>query len=53
LKLNKCNDSPDKLSEVKAVKTEFEALTSQVDAKTPNVFLSASDFNPLAVPTEK
>ena len=46
-------DSPDKLSEVEAVKTEYGAKTLQVDPKTHNVFLSTSDFNPPAAPTEK
>src|SRR4029077_563343 len=46
-------DSPDKLSEVEAVKTEFGAKTLQVDPKTHTVFLSTSDFNPPAAPTEK
>jgi hypothetical protein len=46
-------DSPDKLSEVEAVKTEYGAKTLQVDPKTHNVFLTTSDFNPLAAPTEK
>jgi hypothetical protein len=46
-------DSPDKLSEVEAVKTEYGAKTLQVDLKTHKVFLSTSDFNPPAVPTEK
>jgi DNA-binding beta-propeller fold protein YncE len=46
-------DSADKLSEVEAVKTEFGAKTLQVDPKTHNVFLSTSDFNPPAAPTEK
>ena len=46
-------DSPDKLSEVQAVKTEYGAKTSQVDLKTHRVFLSTSDFNPPAAPTEK
>jgi DNA-binding beta-propeller fold protein YncE len=46
-------DSPDKLSEVEAVKTEFGAKTLQVDLKTHNVFLSTSDFNPPAAPTQK
>src|ERR1700733_2358933 len=46
-------DSPDKLSEVEAVKTEYGAKTLQVDPKTHNVFLSTSDFNPPATPTEK
>ena len=46
-------DSPDKLSEVEVVATEFGAKTLQVDPKTHNVFLSTSDFNPPAAPTEK
>jgi len=39
-------DSPDKLSEVESVKTEYGEKTSQVDPKTHHVFLSTSDFNP-------
>jgi DNA-binding beta-propeller fold protein YncE len=46
-------DSPDKLSEVEMVKTEYGAKTLQVDPKTHNVFLTTSDFNPPAAPTEK
>src|SRR6266850_1585532 len=46
-------DSPDKLSEVETVKTEYGAKTCQVDTKTHNVFLSTSDFNPPAAPTER
>ena len=46
-------DSPEKLSEVETVKTEYGAKTLQVDSKTHNVFLSTSDFNPPAAPTEK
>ncbi len=46
-------DSPDKLSEVEAIKTEYGAKTLQVDPKTHKVFLSTSDFNPPAAPTEK
>jgi DNA-binding beta-propeller fold protein YncE len=46
-------DSPNKLSEVEAIKTEYGAKTSQVDPKTHRVFLSTSDFNPPAAPTEK
>jgi hypothetical protein len=46
-------DSPSKLSEVEAVKTEFGAKTLQVDPKTHNVFLSTSDFNPPAAATQK
>jgi hypothetical protein len=46
-------DSPDKLSEVESVKTEYGAKTMQIDSKTHQVFLSTSDFNPPAAPTEK
>jgi hypothetical protein len=46
-------DSPDKLSEVDAIRTEYGAKTLQVDPKTHNVFLTTSDFNPPAAPTEK
>jgi len=46
-------DSPDKLSEVESLKTEYGAKTCQVDPKTHRVFLSTSDFNPPAAPTEK
>jgi hypothetical protein len=35
------------------VKTEYGAKTSQVDPKTHRVFLSTSDFNPPAAPTER
>jgi DNA-binding beta-propeller fold protein YncE len=45
-------DSPDKLSEVEAIKTEYGAKTNQVDPKTHRVFLSTSDFNPPAAPTK-
>jgi DNA-binding beta-propeller fold protein YncE len=46
-------DSPDKLSEVESLKTEYGAKTSQVDPKAHRVFLSTSDFNPPAAPTER
>jgi DNA-binding beta-propeller fold protein YncE len=46
-------DSPDKLSEVQTLKTEYGAKTCQVDPKTHRVFLSTSDFNPPTAPTEK
>ncbi len=46
-------DSADKLSEVEAIKTLYGAKTLQVDSKTHNVFLTTSDFNPPAAPTEK
>ncbi len=46
-------DSPNKLSEVETVKTEYGAKTMGVDPKTHNLFLTTSDFNPAAAPTEK
>jgi hypothetical protein len=46
-------DSPDKLSEVQALKTEYGAKTMAVDPKTHNIFVSTSDFDPPAAPTEK
>ncbi len=46
-------DSPDKLSEVESVKSEYGARTIQVDPKTHKLFLSTADFNPPAAPTEK
>jgi len=46
-------DSPEKLSEVDTVTTEYGAKTMQIDSKTHNLFLSTSDFDPPAAPTEK
>src|SRR3984893_7076667 len=46
-------DSPDKLSEVESVQTEYGAKKLHIDPKTHNVFLTTSDFNPPAAPTEK
>jgi DNA-binding beta-propeller fold protein YncE len=46
-------DSPDKLSEVQTLKTEYGAKTMAIDPKTHNIFLSTSDFDPPAPPTEK
>jgi len=46
-------DSPNKLNEVETIKTEYGAKTMQIDPKTHKVFLSTSDFNPPAAPTEK
>ncbi len=46
-------DSPNKLSEVDTVTTEYGAKTMQIDLKTHNLFLSTSDFDPPAAPTEK
>lgn len=44
-------DSPDKFSEVEAVKTEFGAKTMGLDAKTHNVFVDTADFGPPSKPT--
>jgi DNA-binding beta-propeller fold protein YncE len=46
-------ESPDKLSEVETVKTEYGAKTMGLDPKTHNLYLSTSDFDPPLAPTEK
>src|SRR5437588_2024093 len=46
-------DSPDKLSEVETVKTEYGAKTMGLDPKTHNLYVSTSDFDPPLPPTEK
>jgi DNA-binding beta-propeller fold protein YncE len=46
-------DSPDKLSVVENVKTEFGAKTMGFDSKTHRVYLSTSDFGPVPAPTDK
>jgi DNA-binding beta-propeller fold protein YncE len=46
-------DTPDKLSEVQTVKTEYGAKTMALDPKTHKAFLSTSDFDPPAPPSEK
>jgi len=46
-------DSPDKFSEVETVKTEYGAKTMGLDTKTHTLYLSTSDFDPPAAPTEK
>ena len=46
-------DSPDKLSVVETVKTEFGAKTMGLDTKTHNLFVDTSDFDPPAPATEK
>jgi DNA-binding beta-propeller fold protein YncE len=43
-------DSPDKLSVVETVKTEFGAKTMGLDTKTHNVFVDTSDFDPVPEP---
>jgi hypothetical protein len=44
-------DSPNKLSEVQTLKTEYGAKTMALDPKTHNIFVSTSDFNPPAAAT--
>jgi hypothetical protein len=46
-------DSPDKLSEVQAIKTAYGAKTMALDPKTHNLFVSTSDFDPPPPPTER
>jgi hypothetical protein len=46
-------DSPDKLSAVETVKTEFGAKTMGLDSKTHNVYLTTSDFDPSPPKTVK
>ena len=46
-------DSPDKLSVVETVKTEFGAKTMGFDPKTHNLFVDTSDFDPAPPKTEK
>jgi YVTN family beta-propeller protein len=45
-------DSPDKLSEVDTIATEYGAKTMALDPKTHRVFLSTADFDPPAAATE-
>jgi hypothetical protein len=44
-------DTPDKLSEVETVKTEYGAKTMDIDPKTHNLFLTTADFGPAPAPT--
>ena len=46
-------DSPDKLSVVDTVKTEFGAKTMGFDPKTHNFYLTTADFKLAAAPTAK
>lgn len=46
-------DSPDKISVVETVKTEFGAKTMGLDPKTHNLYLTTSDFGPAPPKTEK
>jgi len=44
-------DSPDKISVVETVMTEFGAKTMAHDPKTHNLYVDTSDFKPAAAPT--
>jgi len=46
-------DSPDKLSVVETIKTQFGAKTMGLDPKTHKLFLTTSDFGPAPAATEK
>ena len=46
-------DSPDKLTEVETVNTEFGAKTMGLDPKTHNLFLATADFGAPPAPTKK
>ena len=46
-------DSPDKLSEVETVETEYGAKTMNIDPKTHNLFLVTADFGAPGPPTKK
>jgi DNA-binding beta-propeller fold protein YncE len=46
-------DSPDKLTEVETVKTEYGAKTMNIDTKTHNLILVTADFGPAQAPTKK
>jgi DNA-binding beta-propeller fold protein YncE len=46
-------DSPDKVTEVETVKTEFGAKTMNLDPKTHNLFLTTADFGSPGAPTKK
>jgi hypothetical protein len=43
-------DSPDKLSQVEEIKTEYGARTMGLDPKTQNLFLVTADFTPSSGP---
>jgi hypothetical protein len=46
-------DSPDKLTAVETVKTQFGAKTMGLDPKTHKLFLTTSDFGAAPAPTDK
>jgi DNA-binding beta-propeller fold protein YncE len=46
-------DSPDNLTEIETVKTQFGAKTMGYDAKTQNLFVTTADFGPMPKATKK
>jgi hypothetical protein len=46
-------DSPDKLTEVQTLKTEFGAGTIGIDPKTHNLILTTADFGPMPAVTKE
>jgi len=44
-------DTPDKVSEVETVKTEYGAKTMALDSKTHNLYLTTADFGAAPTPT--
>jgi DNA-binding beta-propeller fold protein YncE len=46
-------DSPDKLTEIETVKTEYGAKTMGFDPKTHNLFLTTADFRTAPAPTKE
>jgi DNA-binding beta-propeller fold protein YncE len=46
-------DSPDKLTPVQALMTEYGAKTMALDPKTHNIWVTTSDFDQPATPTER
>jgi hypothetical protein len=44
-------DSPDKLTPVETIKTEFGAKTMAIDPKTHHIYMTTSDFEPAPAPT--
>jgi hypothetical protein len=47
------DDSPDKLTQVETVKTEFGAKPMNLDPKTDNLFLTTADFASPGASTKK
>jgi DNA-binding beta-propeller fold protein YncE len=46
-------DSPNKLTEVETLETEYGAGTIGIDPKTHNLFLTTADFGPMPAATQK